>query len=74
MSEPKLKPCPFCGEREDIRTIPWDPCIQVYIVWCGKCRCDGPEAVTGEEARRLVDYQQRFKNLVERAKAWRETE
>lgn len=50
MSEPKLKPCPFCGEREDIRTIPWDPCIQVYIVWCGKCRCDGPEAVTGEEA------------------------
>lgn len=37
------------------------------------CHCPD-EILVAEQAKRLADYQRRFKHLVQRAKAWRETE
>ena len=48
MSEPKLQPCPFCGERE---TLCWDnPIDGKFKVWCEECEGSGPWTRTLELA------------------------
>ena len=34
MTEPKLKPCPFCGGKAEAWT---DPCFRVWKVFCTEC-------------------------------------
>lgn len=61
VSRPELSPCPFCGSKDTIAT-PTDYTytdndtgkeIQPYIVFCKKCRTQGPEAKTPTQAIEL---------------------
>jgi Lar family restriction alleviation protein len=47
MKEPKLKPCPFCHERE---AAPIAIIEKVYVVLCGACFCQGPIGENEDEA------------------------
>jgi hypothetical protein len=45
-----MKPCPFCGETEDIRYSEPD---NQPIYWCGNCGCFGPNDVSEAKARKM---------------------
>lgn len=51
-STPTLKPCPFCGNTEDLEIYEeWPDATGISIkVICYDCEADGPVANTEEEA------------------------
>lgn len=44
----KLKPCPFCGEKEEFAYGISES--GGVFVWCFTCDCRGPEFLTEKEA------------------------
>lgn len=45
----ELKPCPFCGRDDHLEVVPGG----LSFVTCNACEACGPDAETGDEARRL---------------------
>jgi Lar family restriction alleviation protein len=52
-AEPPLAPCPFCGVTEDTEDISVVRVERGYCVNCDTCEANGPEAPSGDEARKL---------------------
>lgn len=44
--EKDLKPCPFCGEKEDIRVTNWG----LWRFWCAKCLAKSCDKLSEKEA------------------------
>ena len=60
MSDIKLKPCPFCGDRAAIHKKNDDEVGFCYFVFCTKCCCETQYSRTEEEA--ISDWNRRADN------------
>ena len=52
MSEPKLKPCPFCGYRPAPADI-IELASRLYSAYCAGCGAEGPETLSIVKAHKL---------------------
>jgi Lar family restriction alleviation protein len=52
----KLKPCPFCGEKEEF-AYGFSESGGVFV-WCFICDCRGPESSTKKEA--IAEWNRRY--------------
>ena len=54
MAEPKLKACPFCGEKARIRVIRREYTGDQYIVGCQSVNCFGRNSRRWDDLERAV--------------------
>jgi Lar family restriction alleviation protein len=56
MNETKLKPCPFCGGKAELkkRKFPDDTAFDGYL-YCVVCQC-GYQVATRESEEYIIDY------------------
>ena len=66
MSELKLLPCPFCGEKPKMAIYDWGYSVKEYWCYCSSCGCETQKYHSKEDAIAQWNERKPMSNIVEK--------